>query len=315
MKSLKLAAFWATSILAVSFPAFSATPSTPESGQALVTILPESGPELTPVSPSPQSMHLKINGKTTEITSVTHARGEESPLEVVVLIDSGAHGSLATQFQYIKDFAEELPSSTQMAIAYMENGRAVFSVPLSSDPKQIIAGLRIPPGPAGISGSPYFCLSDLAKHWPSSNPNARREVIMISDGIDNYEPRYNPDDQYVQAAINDSIRSGLTVYSIYWSNRGGIGDDSSYALGGQSLLLQVTDATGGYSYWQGTGNPVSFAPYFKDLRSRFEHQFRIRFKAMDRNKPEVLSMNLKLTGLEAKLSAPKRVLVGPSSGK
>ena len=310
MKFVRWVTFLAASTLAISIQAFPATPSTPESGQTLVTILPKSGPDFIPAIPAPESLQLKIDGKETPVTSVTRAQGPADPIELVVLIDSAARGSIGNQLPSIKNFAKELPANTRMAVAYMANGRAVFSGPLSSDPAQIAAGIKLPPGPVGVSGSPYFCLSDLARHWPSQDKSARREVVLISDGIDNYQPRYDPDDPYVQAAINDSIRAGLTVYSIYWKSQGELSRSPVISSGGQNLLQQVTDATGGYSYWQGLSNPVSFDPYFKDLRVRFEHQYRIRFQASGKNKPEVLSMKLKLSGTEAKLSAPQRVLVG-----
>src|ERR1700734_3475486 len=70
------------------------------------------------------------------------------------------------------------------------------------------------------SSSPYFCLSDLAKNWPSADRSARREIIMITDGVDYYHLQYDPEDPYVQAAIDDSVRANLVVYSIYWRSTG-----------------------------------------------------------------------------------------------
>jgi hypothetical protein len=34
-----------------------------------------------------------------------------------------------------------------------------------------------------------------------------------------------------------------------------------------------THETGGEAYWQGTGSPVSFDPYLKDLALRLENQY------------------------------------------
>ena len=51
---------------------------------------------------------------------------------------------------------------------------------------------------------------------------------MVTDGVDNYERRYDPDDPYVQAAINDAVRARLVVYSIYWMNQGRA-DQTAYA--------------------------------------------------------------------------------------
>jgi hypothetical protein len=170
----------------------------------------------------------------------------------------------------------------------------------------------------GISSSPYFCLSDLAKHWPSNDMTARREVLMITDGVDYYELRYDPDDPYVQTAITDSVRAGLVVYSIYWVNLGRI-DRSWYEnTAGQSLLAEVTQATGGQSYWEGMGTPVTFGPYFKDLRQRFENQYRLGFSAELKSKPQVESLKLKVGGPEAKVFFPQQVFVssaGSSAGE
>ncbi len=66
----------------------------------------------------------------------------------------------------------------------------------------------------------YFCLSDLAKRWPSQDPAARREVVMVTDGVDNYQRQFDPEDPYVQAAIADSLRAHLVVYALYWKNQG-----------------------------------------------------------------------------------------------
>jgi len=43
---------------------------------------------------------------------------------------------------------------------------------------------------------------------------------MVTDGIDNYERRFDPEDPYVQAAIADSVRARLVVYAIYFQVQG-----------------------------------------------------------------------------------------------
>jgi hypothetical protein len=308
MKPLSLAAIAAAASLALVVPAFAA-PAVPGQGQAVITLMPKD--EAIPTL-QPQDIQLKVDGKQTSVTSLAPAKGPNSPLELVLLIDSGARASLGTQMNEIQDFVKEIPANTKIAIAYMENGRAAFSGPLSSDPAQVLNGLHLPSGGAGISASPYFCLSDLAKNWPSHDPTARREVVMISDGVDDYNRRYDPEDPYVQAAITDSIRSGLVVYSIYWTSRGRINGTAYESNAGQNLLLAVTQATGGNSYWEGTGNPVSFDPYFRDLRVRFQNQYKVGFTSELKGKAEVASFNLKVSGPSAKVVAPHQVYVSPA---
>ena len=131
----------------------------------------------------------------------------------------------------------------------MENGRAVLSGPLSADHAQVLSGIHMQ---GDLSGnSPYFSLSDLAQHWPSTERGVRREVVLVTNGMDPFNPRYDGDDVYVDAAIADSARAGLVVYSIYWSSRNGTNASSLNGASGQNYLAQLTQATGGYSYWYG----------------------------------------------------------------
>ena len=102
---------------------------------------------------------------------------------------------------------------------------------------------------------------------------------MITDGVDDYERRYDPEDPYVEAAINDSVRAHLVVYSIYWRDQGRF-DRTGYAANdGQNLLAQLTQVTGGNSYWRGDGNPVNFEPYFADIDRRIDNQYELDFTA------------------------------------
>jgi len=313
MKS-KLAAVLA--VLLLTLPSLAAA-AAPGQGQAVVTVLPKDS-NLAGLNIQPQNLELKVDGKSSNVTNLAAARNPESPLELVLLIDGGARASLGTQLTDIAGFIKEIPKNAKIAIAYMENGRAALAGPLSSDPQQILKGLHLAAGPPGTNASPYFCLSDLAKNWPSHDQNARREVLMITDGVDYYNRRYDPEDPYVQSAIEDSIRSGLVVYSFYWLNRGRLDQTGYENNAGQNLLQQVTQATGGNSYWEGSGNPVSFDPYFRDLRHRFQNQVKIAFSAELKGKPQITRFSVKLHGIDAKVIAPQQVLVtrgGASSGE
>jgi len=277
-------------------------------GTAVVTVLSARQAPAPAITES--QLALKVNGKAATISGWERLEGSNAPIQFVVLIDDGARGSLGNQLGDIAQFINSLPPTAEAAVAYMRNGRADFAGPLSKDHAAVAKQLRVPSGSPGISGSPYFCLSDLAHHWPSQDPTARRVTLLITDGVDNYEIRYNPDDPYVQAAIHDSIRSKISVYSIYWRSQGAF-DRSWYAANdGQSLLSQLTSASGGYSYWQGSGNPVSLQPYFKDLGNRLDHQYGLSFTVPMPKGPGVESMQLQANGTSAKLVAPRQVYVG-----
>ncbi|MFC5861303.1 hypothetical protein ACFPT7_03265 [Acidicapsa dinghuensis] len=278
-------------------------------GQAVITVLPKNG------APSPdsltQGLSLKVNGKDVKVTDLREL--QNSPVELVILIDGSARTNFAQQLRDIAQFVKSLPPNVRTAVAYMQNGTTRFAGAFTADHNAVLQGLRVPAGLPGSNGSPYICLSDLATHWPSQDRAARREVIMITDGFDEYNPRYDPEDPYLQAALHDSIRAHLVVYSIYWRDLGRI-DRTRYADdAGQNLLQQLTDTTGGKNYWIGLGNPVSFQPYLEDLAKRLQNQYELSFTAQLKGKAEIQSLKLKLNTPGTKVDAPQQVYVAPPS--
>jgi hypothetical protein len=309
MKRSGLAAIALTAgTLMAAFPVFAQRTDQQGQGRAIVTVLP-SAKNGNAGQISAQNLKVKVNGKESTVTSFDQLQESNSPVELVLLLDAGARASLGTQFNDIKTFVKEMPPNTKMAIAYMQQGRAAFSSQLSSNAADVLKGLHLSTGIPGENASPYFCLSDLAKSWPSHDRTARREVVMVTDGVDNYERRFDPEDPYVQTAIKDSVRAGLVVYSIYWQNTGRINSTRYESNAGQNLLLMVTQATGGNSYWQGLGNPVSMQPFFQDLRRRLSNQYEVSFTAPSNGKPEVKSLKVDLHVPSAKVAAPQQVLV------
>jgi hypothetical protein len=279
-------------------------------GHAVVTVLPKRE-GAAPASVANQDLSVKVNGKMAKVTAWTPLRESANPMELVLLIDGSARTSLGLQMDEIKHFINSLPPNTKAAIAYMQNGSAVFAAPLTVDHAQVLRTLHLPAGPAGSSASPYFCLSDLAKHWPSKDETARRMVVMITDGVDYYEMRYDPEDPYVQTAINDSVRARLVVYSIYCENRGRAGASMYENFAGQNLLQEVSEATGGESYWQGMGNPVSYEPYFNEMTRRFRNQYELGFTSLLEGKPRIESLKLTLSAPGNEVDTPQKVLVVP----
>jgi hypothetical protein len=87
------------------------------------------------------------------------------------------------------------------------------------------------------------------------------------------------------------------------------------AEGGQSLLQELTQATGGNSYWEGTGNPVTFQAFFEDLRKRFDNQYALEFTAPLDRKPQVETLKLKVEGLGLQVTAPQQVFVHPAGSE
>ena len=177
MNKLGMKLLMVTGALAIAAPVFAQGDVGTGQGRAVVTILGKQ-PGGTPASVSQQNVSIKVNGKPSIISSWTPLSGPNDSVELVILIDGAARTSLGTQLDDIKHFVNSLPPNTKAAIAYMLNGRAVFASPLSANHDQVLSALHLPAGATGVTASPYFCLSDLAQHWPSGNRDARRVVDL-----------------------------------------------------------------------------------------------------------------------------------------
>lgn len=293
--------------IATTIPTAFAQGSDEVSTKTVITVLPKNSEQAPAVEP--QNLKIQVNGKSVQADSVTPLRGDRAGLELVILIDSGARESLGRQMEEISSFVKSLPPTTEVAIAYMVNGQAVFEQPFTTDKNAALRALHLPGGSAGTSASPYFCLSDLAKHWPSQNAANRREVLAITDGIDPYEVRFDPEDPYVNAAIQDSIRAGVIVDALYWHDQGRASRIGFLADGGQNLLMLVTNNTGGRFYYQGLGNPVSFDPYLSDLSRRLQNQYELGFDVPAKKKANVETLKVKLELPGAKLDSADLVAV------
>ncbi len=117
-----------------------------------------------------------------EVTNWVPAQGDNAGLELFVLLDDASNISLGSQLEDLRQFIQSQPTSTKIGVAYMQNGIAKMQENLTSDHVLAAQSLRLPMGIGGINGSPYFSLSNLIIHWPETT--ARREVLMVSDGID-----------------------------------------------------------------------------------------------------------------------------------
>jgi hypothetical protein len=275
-------------------------------GRAVITILSKH----SEVSPNvvEQDVSAKVNGKDAVVTAWEPFKGADDALELVVMIDAGAR-NLGPQLNEITSFIQSQGPHAKTAIAIMRNGHAVLVSPFSTNHNEVMSESQFTSGPAT---NPYFSLSDLAQHWPSQDRNARREVVMLSDGVDPEAQGSNLDDPYVQSAVNDSVHAGLVVYTLYWLNRTERDGSAITVNNGPSLLSELSQSTGGYSYWSGSGNPTSFKPFFDDLERRIANQYALEFTTRLDRKPAVESLKLKVEGLGLLVTAPQQVYVGHS---
>jgi hypothetical protein len=118
----------------------------------------------------------------------------------------------------------------------------------------------------------------------------------------------NQGSPYVDAAVKDAQRAGVAVYSIYFGDAGIGGGSANFS--GQSYLGQITDGTGGVNYYEGTGNPVSTAPYLKMFQSALIETYIATFDAPAGANPARDLVRVKFSAGKAKLRAPQMVMAG-----
>ena len=253
-------------------------------------------------------LEVRLKGHPAKIFDWVPLQGPNAAMQLVILIDDSVRSYFALQIPSLKKFIMALPSSTEVAVGYMDNGRVDFAQTMTADHALAAKSLRLPNEIPGISGSPYFALSDLAKHWPSKAATARRVVFMVSNGEDPYYRGSDLQDPYVAAAISDSQKAGLLVYAIYFRVQGYGGSNSIGALYGQSYLLEVAEATGGELYTEAMSSPVSFDPFLKQFKTSLDHQYLL---AVDANGSGLQQVKVKSKVPGVKLAAPSEVNVGP----
>ena len=280
-----------------------------ENGQpaadTIVTVMPKSGDAVAPVPQT--SLEVKVDGK--KIQPLTWHPYGEGEVQLVMLIDDSARTSFGRNLDDLAKFVQGLPPNVAVAIAYMQNGASVFAGPFSKDHAAVAKTLHLPGGSPGSNASPYFCLQDLAKRWPAQPSASRREVLMITDGVDEYNLRYDPEDPYVRAAIDASNRAGLVIFSIYYRDQGRLSRNFYETNAGQNYLFQVADATGGNVYYEGLTNPVSFSPFLSDLTRRLENQYELAVPVKPEKKRGFADLKVKTDVGAVKLKAANRVAV------
>ncbi len=243
-----------------------------------------------------------------KVTGWVPAQGDHAGLELVVMLDDGSNISLGTQLEDLRKFIVAQPASTKIGIAYMQNGIAKMEQSLTSDHALAAKALRLPMGIRGINGSPYFSLSELIKHWPEST--ARREVLLVSDGIDRYYGIGDMLDPYLAAAIEDAQRAGIAVYVIYTPGVGHSGHSYWRTYWGQLYLAQLAEETGGEAYYIGfSGPPVAFTPYLDDMERRLTSQYLLTFTAKPQKKSGWQSVKVTTEVPNAELVTADRVYV------
>jgi hypothetical protein len=243
--------------------------------------------------------------KRLQVTDWIPLQGEQSSMELLLLIDDASNTSLDSQFADMHRFMDTQPPTTAIAVGYMQNGTVRMLQNFTTNHSEAGKSLRIPIGSGAGGNSPYLSVTDAIKRWPESP--ARHEILLISDGIDPLQA--GTIDSYLDEAIAEAQRAGTQVNAIFASGSGHFGHTLWRINQGQNNLSRLADETGGEAYFQGYETPVAFAPFLDQLADRLSHQYKLTFLANADKKSTLRHVRLATEVPNAELVTANQVYV------
>jgi hypothetical protein len=226
------------------------------------------------------------DGERQEVLTIRGAAN--SPLTLAVLIQDDLASPAAGEIRAIADFIRGLPGGSRVMVGYLRAGSLQVRQRFTIDLERAAKSLRIPVGAASASPyNPFTLLRDAVKRF-EGQPVGRRAVLMVSDGLDlsrglsSSTPSQSVD---LQRAIDESQRRGVAVYAIYTPSVGGGGGGGVTISGnGQSALNRLASETGGHAFFQGTGAPVSYQPFLRELNVLLPRQLAVTYLSTHQSK-------------------------------
>jgi hypothetical protein len=280
--------------------------------------------------PTLQSGDVKVKqGKNfLKVNQLIPAQGDNAALQLFILVDDTLDSRVGNNLNDIRDFINAQAASTLIAVGYMSNASVNIVQNFTADHALAVKALRLPRGTLSTMDSPYLSLISLVKGWPQQN--VRREVLMVTDGLDrlrgsqiapsrlgpNFGPTYHsmptmsPD---VNSASEISQRYNVLVYSMYALGVGRAARSSWDLQIGLSGLTKLADETGGDCFSLGTSNLTSFKPYLDRLQKMFDNQYYVVFQATPKGKAGLQKVDVTTEVSNAEIAAPDNVWV--SAGK
>jgi len=202
-----------------------------------------------------------------------------TPITLAVLIQDDVVSSIANEIKGIAEFIRELPKGTRVMVGYLRAGSLQVRQKFTTDLDKAAKSLRTPSGTATAGPyNPYVEVIEALRKF-ESQPLGRRAILLVSDGLDisrgldSSGPTQSID---LQRAVNESQRRGVAIYGFY-APTNAAASNPILAGNAQSSLLRLSNETGGMAFFQGTGVPVSFDPFLRELDRSLQKQAALTF--------------------------------------
>lgn len=206
------------------------------------------------------------------------AFGTNSPLTLAVLIQDDVVSSISNEIKSLAEFIRRLPKGSRVLIGYLRSGSLQVRQKFTTDLDKAAKSLRAPLGFASAAPfNPYVEVVEAIKRF-ESQPSGRRAILLVSDGLDvsrGVDSSSATQSIDLQRAINEAQRKSIAVYAFYAPTVGS--QNSSLTTVAQGALNRLADETGARAFFQGTGAPVSFDPFIRELTMLLEKQVALTY--------------------------------------
>jgi hypothetical protein len=299
-------------LMASVFPAHAQNQPTSPNNVSVTTYVTVLGPKYTaPPALSKADVNVDEGKQKREVTNWIPAQGDKAGLLLAIVIDDADTTDVASQLGDLRNFVTAQPKTTNIGVFYASNGTIQTASQFNQDHEAVAKTLRMPLGYTGAYSSIYLSVMNLIKGWPATG--ARREILLIADGIDRFRGDYplSPD---VDATVDNAQKAGIMIHTLFANGVGRAGRNSFRVSLGQSNLSKISDATGGESFFQGFQTPVSFSPFLQQLDMVLKNQYWLSY-ATERSKKakgELRKFRVRTEQKEVELSSADRIFVpGP----
>jgi VWFA-related protein len=231
----------------------------------------------------------------------------DAPLSLAILIQDGLTANVNLQLGELRNFVKQLPRGSRVMVAYLRGGSIQIRQRFTTDLDRAALAFRVvSSSDSAAAGDPYSGVADALNRFDAL-PAGRRAILLVSDGLDisgglqNISPANSVD---LDRAILRAQRKNVAVFTFYSPTALTESGRGPAVLGAQGSLLRLADETGGRAFFQGTSAPVSFEPFFRELRILLNRQFLLSYLSTNMKKG-YYKVEVQSTNPAVKIEHPK----------
>lgn len=198
-----------------------------------------------------------------------------TPLALAVLIQDNLSSTFNLELKKLGEFIRRLPKGSRVMVAYLRGGSIQVRQKFTEDLEKAVGNLRIVSGPSAAPGNPYEGVREALGRFDAL-PVGRRAILLVSDGLDAFDPSPSQSLE-LERAVLTAQRKSVAVYSFYTTTNLTENSSSIISLQAQGALNRLSEETGGRAFFQGSQSPVSFEPFFRDLDMALNRQFALTY--------------------------------------